>query len=344
MKVFLSWSGELSHKVAVVFRDWLPSVIQTIEPYVSSEDIDKGARWSTDIAKELEDSSFGILCVTKDNIDTPWLNFEAGALSKTMDKSYVSPFLFDIKRSDVKGPILQFQSTVFDKDDIKKLIFTLNKACSENCLTEERLTKSFDLWYKPLEEQLKSIEIPTNPSHEKKKNKTHDEILEEILDLSRMNQKLLRNPNNGVVKTSELREAIDRLIYSDSRKLRQNDMRFKRVHPAMIEELLNVTFGPNSSFAGVQIAMSIFRNDFPWLFDAGISLIASIKRSRRVQERMKLIEEYRNFIELTFEHPFINDMYEIDRDQTRIYRDISMMIVRQLERICSTDTMDHLSL
>jgi len=65
MKVFLSWSGELSHKVSVIFRDWLPSVIQSVDPYVSSEDIDKGARWSTDIAKELEESSYGVLCVTK---------------------------------------------------------------------------------------------------------------------------------------------------------------------------------------------------------------------------------------------------------------------------------------
>ena len=122
MKVFISWSGNKSHKVAMIFREWLPSVIQSLEPYVSSEDIDKGARWSSDIAKELEDSTFGILCVTKDNLHAPWLSFEAGALSKTMDKSFVTPFLFDIKRSEVNGPILQFQSTVFEKEDIKNIL------------------------------------------------------------------------------------------------------------------------------------------------------------------------------------------------------------------------------
>lgn len=110
MKIFISWSGEISHQVAVVLRDWLPLVIQSIEPYVSSEDIDKGARWSSDIATELDDSSFGILCVTEDNFEAPWLNFEAGALGKSVEKS-------NVKRSDVHGPILQFQSTIFEKAD-----------------------------------------------------------------------------------------------------------------------------------------------------------------------------------------------------------------------------------
>ena len=42
MKVFLRCSGNLSHKVALVFRDWLPSVIQSIDPYVSSEALSSG--------------------------------------------------------------------------------------------------------------------------------------------------------------------------------------------------------------------------------------------------------------------------------------------------------------
>jgi TIR domain len=103
MKVFLSWSGETSHAIAIALRDWLPSVIQFVEPYVSSEDIDKGARWSTDIAKELESSGYGILCVTPENTESPWLNFEAGALSKSIDKSRVSPLIVGLRRSEIKS-------------------------------------------------------------------------------------------------------------------------------------------------------------------------------------------------------------------------------------------------
>ena len=53
MKVFISWSGSKSQEVAKILKQWIPCVIQSVEPYFSSADTDKGARWSTDIAKEL---------------------------------------------------------------------------------------------------------------------------------------------------------------------------------------------------------------------------------------------------------------------------------------------------
>jgi len=199
MKVFISWSGELSHKVATIFRDWLPSVIQTIEPYVSSEDIDKGARWSTDIAKELEDSSFGILCITRDNVTAPWLNFEAGALSKSIDKSKVIPFLFGVKRSEIKGPTLQFQSTIHEKNDIKKLLCSLNKSCDPPFLDENRLDKTYDVWWPKLDERLSAIQEKLPEIRESKQGKAkidlvNSSILEEILELVRNQQKLLNSP------------------------------------------------------------------------------------------------------------------------------------------------------
>lgn len=195
MKVFLSWSGHKSHCVALALRDWLPSVIQSVTPYVSSEDIDKGARWSTDIAKELEDCSFGILCVTKENLEAPWLLFEAGALSKMMQKGAVCPFLFDLKMAEIKeGPILQFQTTVFEKEDIKKLLISLNKACGEVGLKEDLLFKSFEVWWPTLETSLKDILSEKEEKTIEKRPNDKEGMLEEILELARINQKILRSP------------------------------------------------------------------------------------------------------------------------------------------------------
>ena len=58
MKVFLGWSGSTSHKVALAFHAWLPNVIQAIKPYVSCEDIAKGARWNSDLRSKREIACF----------------------------------------------------------------------------------------------------------------------------------------------------------------------------------------------------------------------------------------------------------------------------------------------
>lgn len=197
MKIFLSWSGELSHKIACAYRDWLPSVIQHVKPYVSSEDIDKGARWSTDIAKELEASTYGILCITSENLVSPWINFEAGALSKTIEKARVSPFLFDLKRSDVHGPLLQFQSTIFEKEDIAKLMISINNAATpEERLEEGRLLRGFDVWWPILKDALDKLlaSKPAEKAPDAPKTKNMPAILEELLELVRNQQKLLRSP------------------------------------------------------------------------------------------------------------------------------------------------------
>lgn len=306
MKVFISWSGNKSLKVAQLLREWLPYVINSIEPYVSSEDIDKGARWSTDIAKELEDSTFGILCVTKDNLEAPWLSFEAGALSKTMEKSFVTPFLFDIKRSEVKGPILQFQSTIFDKDDIKKMVKTLNKACGDSGIPEARLDTSFDVWYPPLEKGLNEVK-PLTASDEQNKevdDSIHSsEILEEILELSRDNQKLLRSPDTKLYDDIEkVKESIEQISMRNSMLYER-----KRVNPKyssmFFEEVMHMCRGKSSY--GFLMALSLFKEDFPWIYDMGKELIDILKSDYDFKDKTMAIKDFRNMVDFTFSHPII---------------------------------------
>jgi hypothetical protein len=155
MKVFLSWSGKTSREVAQAFHDWLPFVIQAVKPFISTGDIDKGKRWSDVISNELNETAYGILIITPDNFDKPWIHFEAGAISKAVDKAYVSPFLFNIDPMRLVGPLTQFQATINDPDDILRLLSSINARLPEDQqLAFEVLNREFELLWPDLKKKL----------------------------------------------------------------------------------------------------------------------------------------------------------------------------------------------
>ena len=338
MKVFISWSGTKSHRVAMIFREWLPSVIQSLEPYVSSEDIDKGARWSTDIANELEDSTFGILCVTKDNLEAPWISFEAGALSKTMDKSFVTPFLFDIKRSEVNGPILQFQSTIFEREDIKKLVTTLNKACAENGISDSMLDKAFDVWYPTLEKELNILHDTEEDQCEAMPEDTEahmSSIIEELLELSRDNQKLLRNPDN---RTSGILEGLDKKLDFAIDRIERNanieERRMLRRNKSMyMDELIHSIipkFQPQYAFL---MLLSIFQDDFLWIYNAGKSLLDMLNSKAPKENKLHSIADFRYLVDFTLDHPAVRDYYLRRRDSFGLIKDSAYMLIELLHHL-----------
>jgi TIR domain-containing protein len=163
VKVFISWSGEQSHGVALVLHEWLPTVLQHVEPWVSSEDIDKGARWIADLSRELEASKFGIICLVPGNTAEPWLNFEAGVISHAVATARVAPLLLGLTRADVKGPLAQFQSTIFEKDDVRKLLHSINRA-SERPVPDDRLKEAFDGLWPTLVSAIESLGIRKSES------------------------------------------------------------------------------------------------------------------------------------------------------------------------------------
>ena len=69
MKVFISWSGERSHVLADALHEWMPLVLHYVEPWLSQADIEAGQRWAEQVAKELETSNSGIICVTRENAE-----------------------------------------------------------------------------------------------------------------------------------------------------------------------------------------------------------------------------------------------------------------------------------
>lgn len=166
MQIFISWSGTYSKQVALVLRDWLPLVLQNVEPWVSSEDIAKGDRWSKELEQALRKSAFGIICVNAENANEPWLNFEAGAMSNAFDSIRVSPLISGIKPDDLPGTLAQFQCTQIERDDIRRLIISINQS-SPSPVAVERVNRNFDLSWPGFSEQLAKLGVPPSPFAEK---------------------------------------------------------------------------------------------------------------------------------------------------------------------------------
>lgn len=167
-----------------------------MKPYFNPNDIEKGTRWSTDIASELESSDAGIICLTKDNLNKPWILFEAGALSKNFGKSNVCKILFNLDSSDFSGPLTSFQATKFDKADFKKLLITVNNTGGESKLDPAVLNDVFEMWWPKLETKINEI-LSSHVVVNDNEIRSEREILEEVLKLTRLNSKRIPRRNDA---------------------------------------------------------------------------------------------------------------------------------------------------
>jgi hypothetical protein len=190
MKVFISWSGRLSQKVAELLKEWIPNVLQNAEPWISSADIEKGEIWFGAISEKLADISIGIICLTKENINAPWILFEAGSLSKGLTKNRVCTLLIESEPTDLKPPLSQFNATKPIKEDMAKLVQTINASDKEKMLPEPRIQASFEQWWPKFEEQfraaVKSLPPPRKPA------RSVDDMTVEILETVRAVQKQMQ--------------------------------------------------------------------------------------------------------------------------------------------------------
>lgn len=154
MKVFISWSGPRSALLADALREWLQDVIQSIECFTSSEDIRAGQRWNNEINTQLNETDFGVLCVTQENTASQWLNFEAGALAKRInDDARVVPVTLGFAPAVLEEPLKQFNGVRADRAGILKLVSSI----AESAKATLDVNKAFERWWPDLEARIDAI-------------------------------------------------------------------------------------------------------------------------------------------------------------------------------------------
>ncbi|OXM84577.1 toll/interleukin-1 receptor domain-containing protein [Paenibacillus rigui] len=191
MKVFISWSGERSKKVGELLDEWLQCVLQAVDPWMSSKDIDRGSLWFSEINDQLKDTSIGVVCLTRENLNKPWILFEAGALAKGLNSTRVCTLLIDLESTDISDPLAQFNHTLPTQSSIWGLVRTINSSLGERSLKERVLENVFMTYWPQFEERFNAIlsEVPDTSPEVRRNN---DDILVELLQVTRGLDKRVR--------------------------------------------------------------------------------------------------------------------------------------------------------
>lgn len=274
MKIFISWSGERSQKMAEALREWLPLVLHYAQPWLSKSDIEAGERWSVEVAKELQESNFGIICVTKDNLSSPWILFESGALAKSMNDGRVIPLLLDLDFKEISGPLAQFQAKKADQNGIRELIMSLNRS-SQAPDPDDRLAKIFDPMYAQFGEKISAIPASGQAIT---KARAQEDILEELV---------------SGVRSVEMRV---RDLGDHDEPMMRRKMR-RRFHPEMLFELSHMMGRGRRDPIMLLVVASLFRDEMPWLYELAAEAFRAINSGNKPAAQ-RAFEQYRGAMKM----------------------------------------------
>src|ERR1700730_5681790 len=122
MHVFICWSGRRSRRLAeAVANGWLPAMFGAhVTSFVSFANIEAGEGWYDRVVAELGKADAAILCLTPENLRSPWLHFESGMVSR-LGKGIVFTFFLGANAGQIEDPLKQIQVTLTTESDARKL-------------------------------------------------------------------------------------------------------------------------------------------------------------------------------------------------------------------------------
>jgi hypothetical protein len=210
IKVFISWSGDRSKAMAEALRKWLPYMNLLVKPWMSEKDIGAGSLWFQETAKELSESKFGIFCITSDNLNEPWIHFEAGALFDIVGKQLhrICPYLLDLDPSDIKGPLSHFQAKQATKENTWEVLDEINKL--GDVADQQIIKENFERYWPDLERNLKSINDMISETSVPERGTV--DMIQELLELAREQSHVLFGKQNIYADNKERAEIIIKIL------------------------------------------------------------------------------------------------------------------------------------
>lgn len=209
---------------------------------MSNDDIGKGTLWFNEISTTLSSSSVGVVFLTRENLSSPWILFEAEALANGLSAKRVCTVLVDIKPSDVKDPLAQFNHTLLSsQQEMKKLVNTINASLGESGLPSDVLSQVFDTYWPSYQADIKKLLSQTESRAPENDSPVRSELdmIGEILEVTRNMERRLNRVEGESRRLSLDKDKNENFIDYNSSILPGSIVRKHRVHIESLKKLVD---------------------------------------------------------------------------------------------------------
>jgi hypothetical protein len=273
--------------------------------------IEYGVEWYRAIMKKLDDATDVVALLTARSINRPWILYETGvAKGKLSADDRVFGIALGVTLEEAAtGPFAQFQNSPDEEDAITGLVLQLIRRHPQAAPREEAVRLQVKAFRGSIAALLKDRKKEVAPVS-KPEDTSVAKFFEEIKVL--------------------VRDVPERVAIEVNQGLRgpRGKRRF-RFHPEMMEELFyHPAFRELGSPAlPILIAFSVFKDDFPWLYELGVQFNRAVERGdpRAIQAAHKSIV---HMVEMLHHSPMGEMLGMRDDDSMMMLHQLALMVDR----------------
>ena len=89
------------------------------------------------------------------------------------------------------------------------------------------------------------------------------------------------------------------------------------------------------------MALSLFKEDFPWIYDMGKELVDILKSRRDSEEKAMAIRDFREMIDFTCGHPMMREVFGRTKDGLMLMKELPYALMSYLDEM--SDQYVHIS-
>jgi hypothetical protein len=279
-----------------------------------NQGIEYGVEWYPEIIKNIQGASDVVCLLTERSVNRPWILFEAGMAKGKLDTPILGVALGIQLKDASTGPFAQFQNCGDDEESLTKLVFQLVDRIPNSEPDRDTIKFQVANFKVKVAEILKKL----GQSEKKTPSQKTDASVSEIENSS---AKLFEEIK---VMFQDLPSRIDRTTRSEGKRRR------RKLHPMMMEELIHMSPNPK---IGLKIALSLYRDKLPWVYDEGMTLINNVSSSKVISQKKKLLMEFEELLMMSLRNPIVEELLIDNEDDYILFKELPRFILMGVERV-----------